>query len=166
MKPITMSTAPSPELAAPRFETLKPTLLVGLTERYNCQAAGGIPDQWQRFSPHLGTIPNQVGQVAYGAIHRFDAEENFDYLCGVEVRDATAVPQGLTSLPLPAQRYAVFRHSGHVAGVRATCDAIWSNWFPTSGCEPAEAPMLERYGPEFNPTTGMGGLEIWIPIKA
>jgi AraC family transcriptional regulator len=164
-EPITMNTTAIPELAPPRFETRKPTVLVGLAERYNCQAAGGIPDQWQRFSPHLKTIPNQIGDAAYGASYHFDAEGNFDYLCGVEVQDTAVVPNGLTRLPLAAQRYAVFRHSGHVAGVRATCEAIWSNWFPSSGCEPVEAPMLERYGPEFNPVTGMGGLEIWIPVK-
>jgi AraC family transcriptional regulator len=165
MEPIAMKTAPLPELDAPRFETLKPTLLAGLVERYNCQAPAGIPDQWQRFSPYLGAVPTQVGRAAYGASYNFDGESNFDYLCGVEIRDASVLSKGLKSLPLPAQKYVVFTHSGHVAGIRGTLTAIWSNWFPASGYEPVEAPTLERYGPEFNPTTGMGGFEIWIPVK-
>jgi AraC family transcriptional regulator len=43
--------------------------------------------------------------------------------------------------------------------------AIWSKWFPESRYESANAPTLERYGPEFNGTTGLGGFEIWIPIR-
>ncbi|TIN58627.1 MAG: AraC family transcriptional regulator, partial [Mesorhizobium sp.] len=30
----------------------------------------------------------------------------------------------------------------------------------------ADAPEFERYGPEFDPRSGKGGLEIWIPVKA
>ena len=29
----------------------------------------------------------------------------------------------------------------------------------------AEAPTLERYGPEFNGQTGLGGFEIWIAVR-
>ena len=43
--------------------------------------------------------------------------------------------------------------------------AIWSQWLPESGHKAFEGPTLERYGPEFNPRTGMGGLEIWVPIQ-
>jgi predicted transcriptional regulator YdeE len=28
----------------------------------------------------------------------------------------------------------------------------------------AEAPCFERVGEEFNPETGTGGIEIWIPV--
>jgi AraC family transcriptional regulator len=30
---------------------------------------------------------------------------------------------------------------------------------------PEPAPMLERYGDAFDPRTGNGGLEIWVPVK-
>jgi len=26
--------------------------------------------------------------------------------------------------------------------------------------------LIERYGREFDPTTGTGGIELWLPIKA
>ena len=38
-------------------------------------------------------------------------------------------------------------------------------WLPESGHEVADAPDFERYGPEFDPTTGNGGLEVWVPLK-
>jgi len=159
-----MDTTPVPELAPPRFESLKPMLLAGLVERYNCQSPGGIPDQWQRFGPHLGNVPGQIGHVAYGACYNFDGDGNFDYLCAVEVAGGAKLSPGLTSLQVPANKYAVFTHTGHVAGIRATISAIWNQWLPASGCKPVEAPTFERYGPEFNPRTGLGGFEIWVAV--
>jgi AraC family transcriptional regulator len=162
---ITMSSTPSIELSPPRFETIREKKLVGLVERYPCAAPAGIPDQWQRFGRHLGRIPGQIGQTAYGACYNFDRESNFDYLCGVEVSANAEVPQGLTSIVVPANKYVVFAHAGHVAGIRGTISAIWNQWFPQSGHEAIEAPTLEVYGPQFNPQTGLGGFEIWIAIR-
>ncbi len=162
---IVMTATPLPELAAPRFVTSQPMRVAGLVEHYLCQASGGIPDQWQRFGPRIGHIPGQVGNVAYGVIYNFDSDSNFDYMCAVEVKEPHDLPQGLETLLLPAQKYAVFTHTGHIAGIRATMTAIWTQWFPSSGYQAVKAPALERYGPEFNPVTGMGGFEIWIPIQ-
>jgi AraC family transcriptional regulator len=47
-------------------------------------------------------------------------------------------------------------------------DAIWA-WFPTSGLEHVQTPgapaFFERYGEEFDPQSGMGGIEVWVPVK-
>jgi AraC family transcriptional regulator len=163
---IAMNTTPVPDLAPPRFETVEPMLFAGLVEHYQCEATAGIPDQWQRFAPYLGIIRPRVGQAAFGVIYNFDSESNFDYMCGVQVASSDQLPKGIGTLTVPRQKYAVFAHSGHIAGIRAAFAAIWSTWIPKSGCQVAEAPTLERYGPEFNPQTGLGGFEIWIPIRA
>lgn len=166
MEAIAMNSNPAIELAPPRFEKLPERMLAGLTERYNCESPAGIPSQWQRFTPYLGTIRGQVGQLAYGVIYNFDKEGNFDYLCGVEIKGSVELPGELTTLTVPAREYAIFLHRGHVAGVRSTFTAIWNDWVPQSGREVAEAPSLECYGPEFNPQTGLGGFELWIPLKS
>ena len=44
-------------------------------------------------------------------------------------------------------------------------DTIWSTWVPDSGLKTAKAPCFERYTEEFNPHTGRGGTEIWIPLE-
>ncbi len=162
---IPMNSAAASELASPRFETLEPTAFGGLVERYNCQSAAGIPNQWQRFVPHLGTIPGYRGNAAYGVVYNFDSDGNFDYMCAVEVTGSANLPADFKTLSVPTQEYAVFTHRGHVAGIRSTISAIWSKWLPQSGYKAVDAPMLERYGPEFNPVTGMGGFEIWVPIQ-
>ena len=166
MEAIMISAPPVSDLAPPRFETLGPVVMAGIVERHNCEAPAGIPDQWQRFAPYIGTIPGQVGNVAYGVIYNFDRESNFDYMCGVQVAGSPVLPNGMTTLPVAGQKYVVFTHRGHIAGIRSTIAAIWNKWFPESGFRAVEAPTLERYGPEFNPRTGMGGVEIWIAVEA
>ncbi|PYT97708.1 MAG: hypothetical protein DMG38_18645 [Acidobacteria bacterium] len=57
----------------------------------------------------------------------------------------------------------------NVSKLHETCDAI-SKWLPDSGYQPAAADaetpaFFERYSEEFDPQTGMGGIEVWVPIK-
>jgi len=67
-------------LAPPRFENGKPLLVAGLGERYTCETSAGIPALWQRFQPHIGNIPGQVGGTAYGVCCNTDDAGNFDYI--------------------------------------------------------------------------------------
>jgi AraC family transcriptional regulator len=154
------------KLEPPRFENGRLLLIVGLSERYTCESSKAIPAQWQRFGPHIDNIPGQVGKVAYGVRCNGDDSGNFDYICGVEVSDFSDVPAEFARLRIAPQRYAVFRHRDHISGIRRTMNTIWSKWLPESGHEVIDAPDFERYGAEFDPKTGNGGLEIWVPVKA
>lgn len=164
VEPITMDQNTPIKLDPPRFETHKPLLIVGIGEHYRCEDSAGIPSQWQRFGPSLGHVPGQVGKVAYGVACNQDDEGNFDYICGVEVRDFSEAPKDFAHVRIPQQRYAVFKHRDHISGIRNTMTAIWK-WLPESGHEVADAPNFERYGEEFDGRTGNGGLEVWIPLK-
>jgi AraC family transcriptional regulator len=168
---IMLDSTPRSDLPAPRLEDGRPLVIVGILQPIGAQDGGAsIPSLWRRLIPHLGHIPSQVGgdlaNVTYGVCAHGDDQGNFDYLAGVEVREASDLPSDLASLRLPAQRYAVFRHAEHISTIRKTMRAIWTAWLPASGYEAADAPMFERYGPEFRPRTGEGGFEIWLPVKA
>ena len=152
-------------LAPPRFVDGKPLLLVGMSEHYTCESSAGVPAQWQKFLPHFPNVPGQLNRKAYGAMYNFDDEGNFDYLCGVEVADFSRVPQGGATLRLPAAKYVVFAHSEHISTIRRTWATIWDSWFPASGHEVADAPHFELYDENFNSQTGVGGVEIWIPLR-
>ena len=153
-------------LTPPRFENSEALLLAGLSERYQAETVAGIPALWQRFGPNIGQLPGQVGQQTYGVCFNSDGAGSFDYLCGVEVADFAALPSSWTRLRIAPQRYAVFTHRGHISGIRGTCNAIWNQWLPQSGLEAADAPDFERYDERFDPHTGMGEVEVWIPVKA
>jgi AraC family transcriptional regulator len=163
-EPIKMDETPVATLEPPRFETGKALLIAGSGERYTWETSAGIPALWQRFQAYIGTIPGQISNVAYGVCCNGDDAGNFDYIAGVEVRDFSVLPAGFSRVRIPEQRYAVFSHREHIATIRRTVGTIWNQWLPQSGYRAADAPNFERYGPEFDGRTGMGGLEIWVPI--
>lgn len=166
VEPIRMSAPPSP-IAEPRFENAPAMLIAGVSQRHERAGAPGIPLQWQKLAPHLGAIPGQTpGGVTFGVCSNYDDEGGFDYLAGAEITQAKDLPPGFTSLKLSPQRYAVFTHVGHVATIAATWAVAWGQWLPASGMKPADAPMFERYDHRFNPMTGVGECEIWLPLEA
>jgi AraC family transcriptional regulator len=148
-----------------RFETGRVLLISGIGSRYNCENTGGIAAQWQGFVPHIGHITGQVNSKAYGVMSSFDEQGNFDYTCGVEVKDFSQVSPDWNRLRLPAQDYAVFTHCGHISTIRSTWTTIWNGWLPESGREVEDAPNFELYGENFDSVTGRGRVEIWLPLK-
>lgn len=164
-EPIVMDSTALDNLQAPRFETSKPLLVAGLSERYTCESSAAIPGQWQRFHQSEGNIPGRVGKVAYGVCCNGDDAGNFDYIAGVEVSDFSDLPRDFSRVRIPEQKYAVFTHSEHISTIRRTVNTIWNCWLPSSGMKAADAPNFERYDEKFDPLTGNGGLEIWIPVR-
>ncbi len=111
------------------------------------------------------TFPGRIGQVAYGVCCNGDDAGNFDYIAGVEVADFSDLPREFSRVRIPEQRYAVFVHKDHISTIRRSINTIWNHWLPASGYKVADAPNFERYDEKFDPATGNGGLEIWVPIK-
>ena len=164
-EPILMESTAFEKIAPPRFETGKAMLIAGLGERVSTDNGAGIPALWHRFHQHVQDYPRRVGQVAYGVCCNGDDAGNFDYIAGVEVADFSELPRRFGRIRIPEQRYAVFTHADHVASIRRTVNAIWNQWLPASGLKAADAPNFERYDEKFDPATGNGGLEIWIPVR-
>lgn len=151
-------------LQEPRSEVLRDKLsIAGISRYYPFDNVGQIPDQWQSLGQILARLSPAENPTTYGVIYN-GSDVSFDYLAGVELSKGTACPENLVRLDLAPQHYLVFSHPGHVANVRDTCDAIWSDWLPASDRSVIEAPWIEKYGESFNPMTGEGGLEIWIPV--
>ena len=153
-------------LTEPRFEQGKEMLLAGLSGHYNLETRSQIPAQWERFAPSIGKVPGQIGHTCYGVCWNAAPGGGFDYLSGVEVPKEKGLPTEFKTVQLPAREYVVFAHRDHVTVINRALDKIWNEWAPQSGLKIAKAPFFERYGEEFNPQTGMGGMEIWIPLEA
>jgi AraC family transcriptional regulator len=151
------------DLAPPRFADRPAFAVAGLAERFTFASNHGIPTLWQRFAPHIGTVPGQVGATTYGVCHGADGE-GFTYLAGVETDRPSAAGPEFATLAIPPARYAVFTHAGHIAGIRATTHTIWSHGLPESGLTPSGGPDFELYDARFDPATGTGIVEIWIPL--
>ena len=161
-----MQAAAITAIKPPRVAKRDAMLIFGLASAYHCDNKAGLPAQWERFVPYLGTIENVAVPGAYGVICNADEAGNFDYICGVEVREFPVHPREFTRLRIPPQTYAVFMHEQHISSIGATCNAIWNQALPESKYKPADGPWFEYYGENFDGRTGMGGVEIWIPIQA
>ena len=164
VEPTIMNDMPLKKLPEPCMVTSKPLIIAGLRKQYSSETAAGIPNQWEQFAPYIGIIPNQVGNAAFGVKYNGDDEGNVDYLSGVEISRVSNLPSELEVLRLPSQRYAVFDHEGHVSDIRRTWHTIFRDWMPSQNMEIKEAPDFERYTERFNPQTGIGGIEIWVPV--
>src|ERR1700742_2442574 len=153
---------------SPRFEDGQAMTIAGLRGHFTFSDTQGIPSLGNKFMSG-GPLPPEPGEYHYGLCFR--AGGGFDYLCGVEISRPEGLPARLELCKIPAQRYAVFTHREHVSRLRITLDAVWRKWLPSSGYQvdsPANgAPdFFERYGKNFNPHTGMGDIEIWLPVKS
>lgn len=150
----------------PRFEQGDEIVAVGLAQRHPFENPHDIPAQWQRFMATMYEgIPNKQPGIPISISGGMDDDGNFEYICAAEVLKFSSTPKGLIEVTLAPQRYAVFTHDGHVSGIGATYNAIWNDGLPASGARAANAPCVERHKPTFNPQTGMGGVEIWIPVE-
>ena len=146
------------DLAAPRFEEFGPVLIAGMGQRYNDETSVGIPALWQRFDPHIGHIPGQLSGKTYGVMWPLKGAEGFEYVCGVEVSDLSAVPAEFSRLTLEKQKYAVFSHTGPISTIRDTLGQIWNQWLPASAVRIAKRPRLEIYSAAFNDSNPIRGL--------
>ncbi|WP_307793225.1 AraC family transcriptional regulator [Microbacterium stercoris] len=87
------------------------------------------------------------------------------YLHGVAVSTATAVPDDLDAIEVPAGAWAVFRTSGeHPAALQAAWAATATDWFPSNPWRlrpgPSIVAILDR-APDFSTAT----CELWMPVE-
>ena len=156
-----MQDAP-PDAQVPRVVEAGPLLLAGLGARYRGTDTAGIPAQWQRFE--TGLSPASRTRYAYGVCLNGDDDGNFDYLAAYEVASFTGVRTDYMRLRLPRRRYAVVRHHGHIGSIPQTWRAFMESWLPAAGLTAVDAPDFERYDEAFDAGTGLGGVEIWVPL--
>ncbi|MGB0920510.1 MAG: AraC family transcriptional regulator [Alphaproteobacteria bacterium] len=154
-------------MAPARIATMPDLHFAGLPHQYAETGSPEIPGQWLKFAPHIGTIPNQKGHTTFGLCFEGDGTNFLNYVAAVETDGAaTDLPPELKAFHIEAQTYAVFWHGEHVSAAAESWGAIFSNWLPAATYTPQDAPSFERYDDRFNPMTGHGGFELWLPVQA
>ncbi|MGL5116633.1 MAG: AraC family transcriptional regulator [Beijerinckiaceae bacterium] len=154
-------------LKEPKISEHKGILAIGLLGQYAFGANEGIAGQWAKFmgSMFVG-IENKVPSIPIGVTLGIDDDGNFDYVTAVEVNSSTTVPSGLTKVQISPRHWAIFEHDGNITTLSKTYMAIWDRWLPDHNQRLANSPSIERHKETFDPRTGNGGVEIWIPIEA
>lgn len=151
----------------PRFVDGRPMRIAGLRGHFTREEIDRIPAQWQRLIA-LGEVQGRIGRIEYAVVLMLP--DGCDYISGYEVEPTAELPAEFHSVHLPSEKYAVFSHEGHVSKMRFTFNAILSHWLPESVYKVADsvegtAWCIERYGEKFNPQSGSGDVEIWIPVR-
>jgi AraC family transcriptional regulator len=161
---------------APRLEHFGPQVLAGhlrshRLSRDQADVFRDISAQWRTFAAVRGAIQPLEAKREYGVgLRMADGATTLDYFCGIPIASGDDVPFGFDTLELPALRYAVFPHLEHISRVRDTLELALATVLPRARLEPADdaagAPeFIERYGEAFSWETGLGGLEVLIPVK-
>jgi len=166
VEPIRMPQTQSQTLEPPRFETRDAFTVAGLKQHYRSGNMAAIPSQWQKMAPYFGHISGQIGATTYGVVAGGDDEGNIDYMTAVEVSHTDDLPPEFDTLRIEKQRYAVFLHKGHITGIGGTWMAIFNHGLTDAGCTMVRAPQFELVDDRFDPMTGNGEIELWIPVEA
>jgi AraC family transcriptional regulator len=157
------------QLETPRIETSQPLQLLGLEQNYNSKTRTEIPKQWTRFAPHIPALSGKKMGKAYGVVLAGSNPDSINYFCGVEASENVNASTDFTRVSIPAHRFAKFSHHDHVSKLHETEMEIMDNWVAEHCDQVARDQnvpvMVEYYGPGFNPQTGMGDIEVWIPVK-
>lgn len=137
--------------------------LVGMKIRTSNEH-GEVPKLWYQFVPRFAEVKNVTNRnEAFGVLDNFDPEtRELDYLAGLEVGNAEEIPKGMTSLAIPAHKYAVFTTT--IPGLMDTLRRIHTEWLPRSGFEHAEGPDLEVYDRDFDPQDEASKMYVYIPV--
>jgi AraC family transcriptional regulator len=163
--PLDLAARERPVLAPPWLTEAMAVRAVGLSLRHSFDKAIGIPIQWQTFmATEYGRIPHRLDGIPIGIQKPADDEGEFEYICAAEVSKFGDLSPELVRIEIPSRRCAVFEHRGHVSTVGDTYAAIWNEALYEHGWAPANAPVIERHSPSFDPETGDGGLSLWIPL--
>jgi AraC family transcriptional regulator len=161
-----LSATPHNDVDPPRIVLERALRVVGLAEHCSFNSTTRIPAQWQRFmSDYYDAVPAKIEKMPVGVSQPAEDDGEFQYVCGAEVSRLDGSPRELVRLEIPARRYAVFDHRGHVSTLYDTYVAIWNQALPAAGLTVADAPAIERHNPTFDPGTGTGGLTVWIPLS-
>jgi predicted transcriptional regulator YdeE/uncharacterized protein YndB with AHSA1/START domain len=155
------------EFAPLRVEDHHGMTVAGLKGHFLTGGDPAIPGLWTRFAAHLGRTPGQVGRATYG-IGWTEPAGGLDYMSAVEVPGGSKAPDELSVERMPEALYVVFAHAGHVSEIPKTMQRAVA-WLMKNGRQIRQregAPsLIERYGEGFDPKTGKGDIELWIPVE-
>lgn len=161
----------------PEYKTRDEFYVVGLGKTFEREKTEEIGTLlWPTLLKRFDEIPNKLGEekqgdfITYGVCKEMWKEEQiqdqFNYYAGVEVAKDTIAPDGMELIHIPAQKYAVFTHTGGVQDLSLTNQYIWGTWLPQSKHTLAKASDLEIYPSDFDPNDPNGVMEIWVPIES
>ncbi|WP_167957024.1 AraC family transcriptional regulator [Anaerosporobacter faecicola] len=148
-----------------RIEKKESFTVVGITQRFSQTNLGeSVGKMWSETPAETITQISALGDGLVGVYSGMYEDNTTDYYIGsITEKDC---PETMCTLEIPAHTWAIFEIVGPLPTAMADVwGRIFSEWFPTSGYEHAEAPEVEWYS-----QGDLGAAdyksEIWIPVNA
>ena len=144
----------------------KPAFAVVGMKIHTSPQEGDFPGLWRRFGPRMHEIQHVVApETSYGLSTNWDETTGkFDYIAAMQVDSTEDLPEGMVSLQIPAQTYAVF--PAKLSTISETYDQIHSQWLSAAGRRRASGPDFEYYDEQFNPDDPESEFHLYVPIGA
>lgn len=143
--------------------------VAGFSGRFTEENKTQIPTLWPKLLARL-PVQGQQGFESYGVCAMAPDGEGMIYTAGVPIAADAPVPEAMEVREVPAQDYLVFRlvltGPNLHPQLQASAKQIWGERIPKLGYELAQAPDLEFYPDDFDPTRPGAWVEWWVPVKA
>lgn len=157
----------------PRLELTRPKRLIGVKadltvphEAFDLQQLAR--PIWQAFSQRLPEIEGRIDEQACLLCDIVSSSERhirmFVLPC-VEVKDFSAVPEGMITAVRPQLKNAIFSHAGSGVAWEYTMHYIFGAWLAESGQQLANAPTFCRFDPEHSPFDECTRLEYYVALR-
>ena len=167
VEPLRMESADKVTLAPPVIEDRPAQRIAGFSDHITWKTMDTIPHIWGRFGPYIPELGYNGPAPAFGVNGPMpEGSDGFDYFAGGPLAKGKELPPSLIEMTLPAGAYARYTHEGHISKIRASCEALFDA-LPALGRETDHRwfSFIEYYGPDFEPSTGLGTVELWVKLK-
>jgi AraC family transcriptional regulator len=160
----------------PRIEQRGRLLLAGLRRKHAVSPDMGaimrsVEAQWVSFRPRRQELRHALNSDCYGILLKVsDGDVGVEYFCGMEVSDASDLPEGFVTLDIPPLRYAMVRHTGTADDLLKTYFDIFGRLLPeagltVSGGKNGAPEFIERFDSLYSLETRTGGPLIMVPLS-
>ncbi|MDE1463005.1 AraC family transcriptional regulator [Spartinivicinus poritis] len=160
------------ELMKPEIVERGSFVVIGVKNDYDSPDFSGALSQWQEFWSRSHEIKTTNTNCYYGlsAVPTKTRQKNgcsgiFQYLTAREAVDSETVPEGMTKLTIPPQKYAKYTFTGPVSGFQAFIMNVWTHYLPESGLEVIESPEIEVYDERFRLDSHESEMDYLVPVK-
>ena len=160
------------ELMKPEIIKHDGFVVIGIQKDYEKPDFSGALSQWQEFWTRSHEFKAKNDNCYYGlsVVPTRTRQKNnclgvFQYLAAQEAVDCETVPEGMTELTIPPQKYAKYTFTGPVSGFQAFIMSIWTHYLPESGLEVIESPEIEVYDERFSLDSHESEMDYLVPIK-
>ncbi len=124
-----------------------------------------LPPLWDEFLARLAEVSGSIGGECYGVVQpTSDNSDLLEYHAAIAVQKIGTLPVGMSSLVIPACRYARFTHRGQPMQLNSTVDYIYSNWLMQSGPQHSGGADLEYYGDDYAADSDESIIRYAVPL--